>query len=112
MSRKERIEQLLKTELCPEFLDVADESMLHHVPKGAETHFKITAVSKKFDQLPRLARHKLINSLLVNELATGLHALSMHLFTNEEWLQKKPVMPSPTCKDGYKNKAPDSGEPN
>ncbi|MCL9682698.1 BolA family protein [Legionella maioricensis] len=104
MSRKERIEQKLTTELLPTFLSVEDESRNHHVPEGAQTHFKVIAVSAQFMELSRVARHRLVNHLLSNEFELGLHALSLHLYTSEEWAQKnKSVLNSPACKDGYKN---------
>ncbi|MFI4919413.1 MAG: BolA family protein [Legionellales bacterium] len=105
MSRKEHIEKQLLQELTPVFLSVEDESQNHHVPVGAETHFKVTAVSPLFINLTRVARHRLVNQLLLKEFEQGLHALSLHLFTVEEWETRgKPVLASPTCKDGYKNK--------
>jgi BolA protein len=105
MSRKERIEQKLTTELSPSFLNVEDESRNHHVPEGAQTHFKVVAVSAQFIELSRVARHRLVNRLLSNEFEQGLHALSLHLYTSEEWDAKsKSVLNSPACKDGYKNK--------
>ncbi|KTD82497.1 BolA family protein [Legionella waltersii] len=105
MSRKERIEQKLKAELMPEFLSVEDESQFHHVPKDAETHFKVIAVSATFNDSTRVNRHRLVNQMLSNEFKIGLHALSLHLYTSQEWqTQKEAVLKSPTCKDGYKNK--------
>lgn len=104
MSRKERIEEQLNSNLSPAFLNVEDESGNHHVPEGAQTHFKVTAVSAQFKDLSRIARHRLVNDLLKAEFALGLHALSMHLYTAEEWeLKKDSVLKSPACKDGYKN---------
>ncbi|KTD57797.1 BolA family protein [Legionella shakespearei] len=104
MSRKERIEEQLSIHLSPVFLNVEDESGNHHVPEGAQTHFKVTAVSAQFKDLSRVARHRLVNDLLKAEFTTGLHALSMHLYTAEEWeLKKDGVLKSPACKDGYKN---------
>jgi len=38
MSRKDRIEQQLTTELSPLYLSVEDESGNHHVPEGAQTN--------------------------------------------------------------------------
>ncbi len=105
MSRQIRIQTLLDIQLSPVFLTVEDESKNHHVPKDAQTHFKIVAVSKQFNGLTLIARHRLINTLLHNEFDTGLHALSMHLYTPEEWQARtKSVDQSPACKDGYKNK--------
>jgi|SRR5580704_11672963 BolA protein len=104
MSTKERIEQQLSIELTPIFLSVEDESRNHHVPKGAQTHFKIVAVSAKFNDLSLVTRHRLVNHLLKKEFELGLHALSLHLYTAKEWDSNKPVFNSPTCRDGYKNK--------
>jgi BolA protein len=105
MSRKERIEHQLTTELSPTFLNVEDESRNHHVPEGAQTHFKVVAVSPKFAELNRVARHRLVNHLLRAEFDLGLHALSLHLYTAEEWtIKNKSVLDSPACKDGYKNR--------
>lgn len=104
MNRNESIEQLIKEKLNPEVLIVEDESNQHHVPKGAQTHFKVIAVSAQFEHLKRVDRHKILNELLKNEFETGLHALSMHLYTKEEWQQQKTsLLKSPACKDGYKN---------
>jgi BolA protein len=103
-SRKERLEHQLTTELSPDFLSVEDESHHHHVPEGAQTHFKVIAVSSKFIDLGRVARHRLVNHLLYKEFDLGLHALSLHLYTADEWTSKgKSVSNSPACKDGYKN---------
>jgi BolA protein len=104
MSRKSEIEQQLAKELSPAYLNVENESGNHHVPEGSETHFKVTVVSSGFKGLTRIARHRIVNQLLKNEFDTGLHALSMHLYTEDEWEQKSgSVLKSPACKDGYKN---------
>lgn len=104
MSRKNRIESILNEELSLMYLNVEDESKNHHVPQGAETHFKVTLVSPQFADLTRVARHRLLNKLLGEEFNQGLHALSMHLYTPEEWEKnKKSVLNSPSCRDGYNN---------
>jgi BolA protein len=102
MSRKNRIEKLLNQEFVPVYLNVEDESANHHVPEGSQTHFKITVVSSRFIDLSRIARHRLLNQLLKEEFELGLHALSMHLFTPDEWEnQSKTVLQSPVCKGGF-----------
>ncbi|CAM2995896.1 BolA family protein [Legionella worsleiensis] len=104
MSRRTNIETLLSKEFSPLFLSVEDESKNHHVPEGAETHFKVIMVSSRFNESTRIARHRMVNQLLKHEFDSGLHALSMHLYTELEWSQKQsPVLKSPACKDGYKN---------
>ncbi len=104
MSRHDRIEHVLNQNLSPSFIAVEDESRNHHVPEGAETHFKVIVVSSKFNDLSRVARHREVNKLLKDEFDQGLHALSLHLYTDIEWVEKESsVLKSPACKDGYKN---------
>ena len=98
MSRKLRIHDALSIELKPETLIVEDESHRHSVATGAESHFKVIAVSTQFENLSPIARHRLINALLTFEFTAGLHALSMHLYTPSEWLKKMGNVPnSPPC---------------
>ncbi len=104
MSRKHRINQLISEELNPCFIEIEDESSKHHVPEGAETHFKVSLVSEKFNDLTKVARHRLITKLLATELNSGLHALSLHLFTPAEWQNRGQTTPtSPACRDGYRH---------
>lgn len=88
MSRKQRIERLLNHGLFPEYLDVVDESYRHAGHAGArpegETHFKIVAVSGRFEGLSRVARHRVVYALLQDEQSGGLHALSLELSAPSE----------------------------
>ncbi|MFT4059928.1 MAG: BolA family protein [Legionella sp.] len=103
MSRKERIKQVLEKELSPIHLSVDDESANHHVPEGAETHFKVIAVSPLFAHVNSIERHRMLHRLLSYEFDQGLHALSMHLYTPEEWAKNQKILKSPACRDGYKD---------
>ena len=47
------------------------------MPKGSETHFKVVVVSEAFDGEPLIDRHRKVNAALAEELAQGLHALSI-----------------------------------
>lgn len=38
--------------LKPMHLEVVNESYMHNVPKGSETHFKVLVVSDVFEDLP------------------------------------------------------------
>ncbi|MDI1351715.1 MAG: BolA family transcriptional regulator [bacterium] len=100
MSRSIRIQELITKQLSPTYLSVEDESSNHHVPLDAQSHFKLIVVSAQFHDLARIARHRLLNNLLQHEFTLGLHALSMHLYTEEEWA-KQNVLKSPLCKDGF-----------
>lgn len=46
------IRSKLQTSLETKHLDVINESYMHNVPKGAETHFKVVVISDKFEGLP------------------------------------------------------------
>lgn len=53
------IEQALSTNLNPIHLEVINESYMHNVPKGSESHFKVLVVSDKFQDLALLKVSKL-----------------------------------------------------
>ena len=53
MSACNSIEKKLKTELDPSHLEVIDESYLHNVEPGKESHVRVVAVSEKFSQVFR-----------------------------------------------------------
>lgn len=103
MNRKHRIEQALTQGLAPTHLDVTDESSMHSVPEGAESHFKVLAVSEAFAGEKLIGRHRRINALLRAEFDSGLHALAIHAWTPEEWFDKGGEAPaSPQCLGGSK----------
>jgi len=105
MNRERIINELLTEAFNPiELLEVTNESFLHHVPANSETHFKVVLVTEKFQGITRVNRHRQVNQLLIHEMQNGLHALSMHLYTPEEWKKAKDrVNPSPKCRDGYRH---------
>lgn len=103
MSMRETIERKLQEALEPMHLEVIDESHMHSVPEGAESHFKVVAVSRRFEGEKLLARHRLINRTLAAELQGGVHALALHTMTPEEWFAKGGAIPaSPECMGGSK----------
>lgn len=46
------IRKKLESTLEPSYYNVVNESYMHNVPKGSETHFKVVVVSEKFDKQP------------------------------------------------------------
>lgn len=101
MSRKSLIEQTLSDALSPMHLEVVDESHMHSVPEGAESHFKITVVSDGFEGERLISRQRKINQLLAGEFQKGLHALALHTWTPQEWFDKGGKVPdSPPCLGG------------
>ncbi|XP_024959433.1 sufE-like protein 1, chloroplastic/mitochondrial [Cynara cardunculus var. scolymus] len=88
-NRGHRITEILKRELQPFELKVEDVSYEHAGHAGVrgsngETHFNLKVVSKEFEGKSLVKRHRLIYSLLDNELQSGLHALSIEAKTPSE----------------------------
>ncbi|KAK9694723.1 BolA domain UV induced protein Uvi31 [Basidiobolus ranarum] len=84
------MEKKLTEGLKPEKLEIVNESHLHahHAPmKGVtskETHFRVYVVSDQFEGKNLMQRHRMIYSLLNDELAEGLHALALKTKTPKE----------------------------
>jgi stress-induced morphogen len=97
-----RIHDKLANELSPTTLTVDNESHMHSVPRGSETHFKVTVVSDRFEGLGRVDRHKLVYSILKEELASGVHALTITSRTPAEWAADATASVSPPCLGGSK----------
>ncbi|XP_053603379.1 bolA-like protein DDB_G0274169 isoform X1 [Plodia interpunctella] len=96
------IRNKLQSNLAASYVDVINESYMHNVPKGAETHFKVVVVSDKFDGLPIIKRHRLVNDTLKEELQNGVHALSIVAKTPQQWeISDKVVESSPNCRGGF-----------
>lgn len=101
MTRLQRLNDALSHALNPVMLTIEDESNRHHVPEGAETHFKIIAVSSRFNDMNRVARHRMVNACVSQEFSSGMHALSLHLYTPDEWKKHAvTVLDSPKCRNG------------
>lgn len=98
MSVAQLITDKLSQSFSPLHLDVINESNRHHVPPNSETHFKVVVVSDKFEGLRLLARHREVNACLADELANGVHALSINTYTQQEWADLEEVPRTPNCK--------------
>ena len=100
MKTQQQITEKLKEAFNPEHLEVVNESHMHSVPEGSESHFKVTIVSDAFEGKMLVARHRLVNKVLAEELGKdreqgGIHALALHTLTMEEWFKKGKVPDSP-----------------
>jgi BolA protein len=88
MSVQATIRQRLEQALRPTRLDIVDESHLHaghsREARAGESHFRVLVVSPEFAGKPRLARHRLVNELLADQLATKVHALAIHAYAPGE----------------------------
>ncbi len=93
------IQRKLQEAFEPTHLEVVNESFMHSVPAGSETHFRVLVVSSRFQGLSRVDRQRLVNQALSSELKSGVHALGQRTLTPEEWIeaQTKAPLTSPDC---------------
>ncbi len=103
---QEVIETKLHEAFNPAYLWVENESYMHNVPAGSESHFKVIVVSDVFEGLRLIQRHRKVNQILSEELAGKIHALSIHTWTEEEWALEQGVFrKTPSCLGGDKSQA-------
>ncbi len=78
---KQRIEKTLQENLQPKFLEVKNNSHLHAGHAGdngtGETHFAVTVEAEELKNLSRVNAQRIINQLLKEEFAKGLHDLEI-----------------------------------
>ncbi len=76
------IEQVLRQQFQPAFLEVIDESSQHAGHSGAtdsgmNSHFRVRIASSHFENISRVQRHRLVYDSLQEFLDNGLHALAI-----------------------------------
>lgn len=93
MSIRDRIIKSLEEYFQPFYLKVEDFSDSHAGHSGyrvgGESHFSVTVVSDAFLDKPLTERHRLIYSLLNDEIRDGIHALKIKTLTVDEAKSKK-----------------------
>lgn len=100
---QERIKDKLQHAFSPLHLEVINESYMHNVPEGSESHFKVIVVSEQFEEMRLIGRHRAVNTTLADELANHIHALAIHTYTESEWQSQQEGAPaSPSCRGGSK----------
>jgi stress-induced morphogen len=102
-----RIAAKLRAALSPAHLEVHNESHMHAVAPGSETHFRVVCVAAAFDGARLLERHRTINTALAEELDGGVHALAIKAKTPDEWARiagsADAAGVSPQCLGGGRN---------
>jgi BolA protein len=100
---QKRIVDKLMLEFSPLHVECVNESPQHGLPESAEKHFRVVLVSSKMEGVSRIDRHRLVNTLLAEELREQIHALSVQAFTPTEWEKKQgATFVSPACLGGGK----------
>lgn len=104
MKMQQQIERKLLGQFGPLHIEVSNESHMHDVPEGSESHFRVVLVSAGFENMPLIQRHRAVNAILEEELAGQIHALALHTMTPDEWFAKGGEAPqSPPCLGGGKS---------
>jgi BolA family transcriptional regulator, general stress-responsive regulator len=87
------IREKLTAALAPTRLEIEDDSARHaghhheggmDAKPGGESHFNLTVVSAAFEGQSRVGRQRTVNTLLAEELAGPVHALSIRAMTPAE----------------------------
>ncbi len=77
----------LESQLAPTELEVRDDSHLHAGHAGARDgrgHFSVRIVSRAFEGMAPLARHRAVYAALGELMQTDIHALSIDARSKEE----------------------------
>eukprot|EP01041_Mallomonas_annulata_P006270 gene6270-12700_t len=98
--REIAIEAKIAAQFQPVHFEIQNESSKHNVPPGSESHFKITVVSSSFEGKSLIQRHRMVNSVLSDDLNGGIHALSINAKTPDQWTLDPSVHPTPNCMGG------------
>ncbi len=75
----QEVEAALRSALQPEVLVVNDDSEQHagHAGAAEGSHFSVRVVSKSFNELSRLKRHRLVYDAVHFLIPRGIHALAI-----------------------------------
>lgn len=103
MSIRPTLESRLAS-LAPAHVRLVDESHMHSVPPGAESHWNLVIVSPSFDGQSLLARQRAVWAALGDDVRKRLHALTMKTMTPAEWQAAGGLVEnvSPPCLGGSK----------
>ena len=99
---QDQVEQRLTEHFSPFFAEIVNESHMHNVPSGSESHFKVTLVSDLFAGLRLVKRHQEVYRILQPLIGSPIHALALHTYTEGEWSERNGSPDSPNCMGGSK----------
>lgn len=88
MSVEETMKAKLEAAFAPVSLSIVNDSARHAGHAGddgsGESHFSVDIVSASFSGKSRVARHRMVNEVLAEELAGRIHALAVKARTPGE----------------------------
>ena len=83
------IQEKLTQKLAPLHLEISDDSEQHRGHTGhienVTTHVNVIIVAEAFEGIPMIKQHRMINELLSEEFANGLHALALKTIKPSKW---------------------------
>ena len=85
--RAAMVRERLYQDLGAEFVEIDDQSDLHAGHSGAAaggSHFEVVVVSKAFEGLATLARHRLVYEAMGDAMTQDIHALSIKTYAPGE----------------------------
>ena len=85
--REERIRQCLRETLDPQELSIKDQSQLHIGHEGAKDgkgHYDLLLVSRAFEGVNRVQRHRMVYDALRDLLESDIHALRISAYAPSE----------------------------
>ena len=98
---QQELEARLRAALMPTHLEVVNESGMHSVPEGSESHFNVLIVAGAFREQSRVERQRAVYAAVSELLATKVHAFTMKALTPEEWTGTSGgLRASPDCRGG------------
>jgi len=99
---EQAIRERVEAEFAPVYLEVTNESFMHAVPEGSESHFKLVVVTDQFIDKRSVQRHQAVYRVLAEQLQHAVHALALHTYTLSEWTLAGAAPKSPDCLGGGK----------
>ena len=102
MKIQNELEAIISKDFAPEPIELVNESYMHSVPAGSESHFKLVLVSEQFSGMRSVARHQKVYAAL-GDMMQKIHALALHTYTPEEWQAQGIAPDSPQCLGGSKH---------
>ena len=85
--RAAMVRERLYQDLGAEIVEVDDQTHLHAGHSGAAaggSHFEVVVISKAFEGLATLARHRLVYQAVGDAMTQDIHALSIKAYTPGE----------------------------
>jgi BolA protein len=88
-----RIEEKLRVALDPIEMELKNVSHLHEGHSGdngtGESHFQLFIVSKKFEDMSRVNRQRMIYDILKEDMKSSVHALSIKALSESDYNSSK-----------------------